>query len=260
MWYLIYFLRRLFNKIGLPKPIIKRKVLSLRYSLLFSKAFLFSFILIIFFTSGFLYNHYFASTEKTKKSNNELTKEYFSKIFIIAIFFMLNFFINQLHLSAYKMQDMVINNYLPNDNYFRVFLLLILILLMGFLTMNKFLPSSLKLGTKFYEGNKDYITLILIILNAFYVFSNILLDPSRYSYLFFGIVSTTGLILHKKVVNIWIIYALLSLFMINNFNFLINVRISKGWSGLHSFIHAFQIAMCLFGLIKEENYQFFGEK
>lgn len=263
MWYFKYlisskFLPFIFNKKPLQTsfPVIKRISLGDEYSNLMSKGVLFVFFIIVIFTGGFLYNNLFTSTEDSKKTGMKITKQYFSKLTLITLIFLLNFFVNELNLFMFKTKDILVKKTIPNNPIFWVFLLLILIFLFGFLTLNsKLVPKSLHLGTKFNQG--DVMTTIFIIINTFYVITNILLSPSNISYMILGLLLTTSLMLNRKIVNIWIIYGVFSLFMMDNLQFLINIKVSKGWSLLHYFIYAFQIASCLFGLIKLENFNFF---
>lgn len=72
--------------------------------------------------------------------------------------------------------------------------------------------------------------------------------------------SLTSLILNGKIINVWIIYGILSLFMINNMRYVNNVNIGPGWIVMHYGIYAFQLAMFFFSLIKLDNFNFFDSE
>jgi hypothetical protein len=266
MWYLYFLIKRLLSKNmnrHKDRPFLKRDRLgNLIHVRLFKKSMIYVLIMLIIFTGGYLFNHYYADTDKKPKTDMEIVKEYFSKVAIIVLFFCLHYFMNRMNLFVYKFTGMGEMHFIPNNGMFWVFVILVLILLFGFLLINsKLVPEQFRLGTKFpkLDGNVgDYIMTGIISFNAFYVFWHILFDPSRLYYILFLALSTTIYFLKNKSINIWIVFAYLSLCMMNNFPNIMDVDISKGWELLHHLVHSFQIAFILFGLIKEKNYNFFS--
>ena len=255
MWYILQLLKKLFSERYIEYPKTWRKILNLRHSSLQSKAILFSFIFIIIFTGGFLYNYYFAKSKNEQSfSKNKVTKQYFSKVTILTLFLILNFFMNEIHIFAYNVQDTYWHT--PSNPNFWIFLFTVTVLLFGFLTLNSNLvPENFHLHYKFYDG--DVISSILLGVNVLYAFLNILKDTASVSYLILLVFSITSLILNSKIVNNWIIYAISTLFMVNNMQYVTNMDVGIGWFIFHYFIYALQLSLFMFGLIKLEDFKFF---
>lgn len=259
-WYLVYRLLSLFGR-NRPQRVVKKSYLTNRHTFLQSKSIFFALMFIVIFTGGFLFNYYVASDEK-KISTNKMVKQYFSKVTLITLFLILNFFMNEIHLFAYRVSD--VYHHIPNNPNFYIFLITVIILMFGLLVLNsKFVPSNFHLNYKFYDtsGKGGKVGVLLLAITGFYAFMNMCMNyHSLISYLVLFAFSTVSLVLNKKVVNVWIIYGILSLFMLNDMQYVINIKIGSGWIILHYFIYALQIAMFLFSLIKLDNFNFFESK
>lgn len=251
MWYIIQWLKYLLSKTGeYPKTI--HKVLTLRYSYLQSKAMFFAFLFVVIFTGAFIYDLYLSESKYKTVEDKELIKQYLSKIAILTIFLILNFFMNKLHLFAYNVQG--IYWHIPSNPIFWIFLFFIIVLLFGLLTLSSDLvPSEFHLHSKF-DGN--FGSSILLGLNAFYAFCNILQDESIISFLVFLVFAGTSLMMNEKVINNWILYGILTLLMINNMQFVNNMEVGNLWIILHYSMYALQLVLFMFGLIKSD-YKFF---
>ena len=221
------------NKITPLAHSIKRKVLNIRHSHLQSRAILFVFLMLLIFSGAFAFDHYVTKTSNTGQLNDlELSKKFFSKVTILTIILLLNFFINELHYFAYKPTD--VYRHFPNNPSFYIFLFGILVLTFGLLVLNSdFIPEidlfaglntrHFKLHYKFYDG--DIGTSVLLAINGFYAFFNILMDTSWVSYLSLFAVLITSLAMNAKIVKVWIIYAVITLMMFNNMQFVNNMKI-----------------------------------
>lgn len=276
MWYIFYklssqFLPFLFSLFGAstkgnsPNPVLKIASLGPNHEYLITKAFIFVLFMIIAFTGGFAYNHFFANTEKNEDDDMEISKKYFSKLTILIIIMLLNFFINKLHLFVYNADELIILRRMPSNSMFYIFFILLLIFLFGFLTINsKLVPEQFHLNTQFFDSEagfiKNLISYSLISICALYALSNVLLDPSWIYYILISILMITSFALNRKQVNIWVVYGLMSLLMIDNYQYIVNVKVSRLWSGIHYIIYAIQLAMIIFGLIKLDNYNFFYQE
>lgn len=257
MWRFIYFVLSLFGR-NRPSPILQKEALNYRYSFLQSKSILFVFLMLIIFTGGFLFDYFF-SNQKNKEKELTVIKKYFSKVTLITLFLLLNFFINELHLVLYKSSD--VYRHIPNNPRFYFIAFMILLFLFGFLIINsKLVPEQFHLNYKFWDakGIGGKISAGLIAFNVLWALLNILINPNEmFSYLLLLSGCITSLVLNRKVVNIWIVYGIISLFMINNLEYVINIDISPAWIYGHYIVYAFQLAMMFFGLIKLENFNFF---
>ena len=273
MWYLFFkigrFFKSFFRIIGAsniargfgnkPSPMMKKAVLDVTHSSIISKAVMFLFLIAVIFAGGNVYNKFFASTENNDLSDEDFSKEFFSKITLLTFVIMLNFYANELHTFMYKVDDILISRTFPNNPNFLLFLFTIAIFYFGFLTINsKLVPADWHLNTTFWEkGKGNYVSMGLLVITGLYTFSNILMDSSFISYMVLFSFFSTSLILNRNKVNVWVIYGLMSLFMTNNLKYIINANIGTGWHILHYLIYAIQIGMTLFGLTKLENYNIF---
>ena len=241
-----------------PKRMLLRPALNITHELLVKKAMIFTMIMVFFLLGGFFYDHYFASSNKEKEKEIDIAKNLLSKIAILTIFLFLNFFINKLHIFMY------IDGQKSFNPYFWPFALLVLILLFGFLTINsKLVPDSLKLNETLWtktENIGNWISLSLLGFVLLYSLLNSVLDPVKYYYILLFIFLFGSLFIMRnkiKKVNMWIFYAFSSLFMINNYQYMTNREVGKSWYLLHYIVYAIQIAMMMFGLIKNHKYNFF---
>ena len=257
-WFLVHNILKLFGK-NRPFPIIKKPSLTNRHSFLQSKSIFFTFLMLVVFTGGFLYNYFVADPSQKSVAEMTTVKQYLSKVTLATLFLLLNFFINELHLFAYNPSE--VYKHIPNNPNFYIFLFAVLALYIGLLTLNsKFVPEKYHLNVKFYDssGIGGKIGASLLAVNAFWCFMNIVMNFNSVisNILLLGF-SMTSLILNKKIINVWIIYGILTLFMINNMRYVNNINIGQGWIMMHYFFYAFQLAMFFFSLIKLEDFNFF---
>ena len=253
MWYIINVIRRLFNKLA-KKPVFKRKALSFRYALLPNKALIFTFFMLTPFIGGYLYDHYFAKTNKEEKSNDaQLTKKLFTKMTLIIFVLIINFFMNELHLFTYLPSDRL--KMIPNNPTFFMFILLVGGLTIGLLTYDKFksaLPKPAILSI-------DYGLLSIM---GIFTISNFLSLPRIRKILMiviFGVIGTV-ITMQQNPLNFkenWLLYAILTFLMENNIQYIINMSVSKVWSLLHYIIYALEIAYVYRYVIQLETPVFF---
>ena len=215
--------------------------------------------MLIIFTGGFLYNYFVTDTSQKNINDMTIIKQYLSKVTLATLFLLLNFFINELHLFAYNPSD--VYKHIPNNPNFYIFLFAVAALLIGLLTVNsKFVPKDYHLNYKFYDssGIGGKIGASVLVVNAFWALMNVFMNYNSFiSNMGLLAFSTTSLILNKKIINVWVIYGIISLFMINNMRYVNNINIGTGWVALHYLFYAFQLAMFFFALLKLEDFNFF---
>ena len=160
----------------------------------------------------------------------------------------------------YKTDDILINKIIPNRGSFRFFVVFTTILLGGIITASSFLvPAKWHLSTTFLDTNEGaYISWGLIAISAIYAAFNVFLDPAYISYLVsMGLIGVSFFI-NKQKINNWIVHGFISLYMIDNFQFLINAKVGGLWKVLHYFFYALQLALTMFGLIKLDKFNLFS--
>ena len=256
MWYIINFVRRLFNKLA-KKPVFKRKALSFRYAVLPNKALVFTFFMLMPFIGGYLYDHYFARTNKEQKSNDvQLSKKIFTKMSLIILVLIINFFMNELHLFCYLPSERL--TMIPNNPTFFMFMLFVGGLTIGLLTYDKFsaaLPSPAL----------DSIDYFLLSIMGLVTISNFLSLPRIRKFLMFivfgAIATAISLKYQGQPQNVlkknWLFYALLTFLMENNIQYVVNMQVSKIWSIIHYGIYALQLAYVYRSVIQMDTPVFF---
>ena len=255
MWYIINFVRRLFNKLA-KKPVFKRKALSFRYALLPRKALIFTLIMLLPFIGAFLYDHYFAKTNKEEKGNDvQLSKKIFNKMTLIIFVLIINFFMNEMHLFTYLPSERL--TVLPNNPTFFMFMLFVGGLTIGLLTYDKFNSALPKEAI----GAIDYG--LISIMGLFTISNFISLPRTRkiLMFLVFGVIATAISLKYQgsplTFKKNWLFYAILTFLMENNIQYVINMQVSKMWSLLHYIIYALELAYVYRYVIQLETPVFF---
>ena len=255
MWYIINFVRRLFNKLA-KKPVFKRKALSFRYALLPNKALIFTLFMLLPFIGAFLYDHYFAKTNTEEKGNDvQLSKKIFNKMTLIIFVLIINFFMNEMHLFTYLPSERL--TMLPNNPTFFMFMLFVGGLTIGLLTYDKFNSALPKEAL----GAIDYS---LIAIMGLFTISNFISLPRTRKILMFlvfgSIVTAISLKYQSSPLTFkknWLFYAILTFLMENNIQYVVNVQVSKMWSLLHYIIYALELAYVYRYVIQLETPVFF---
>lgn len=247
MWYFINYISRFFSP-NLLKPILKIPSLGSNYEFLLGKAVGFSFFILIIFAIGFTLDNLlkiFQSEDYEKEPWMTTTNEFMTKAGVILVIMVLNFFINKLHLFMYGKASGA------DTGRYGVFLLVILILYGGLLVLNSNLvPKQFHLTQEVFN-KKGYITFALYGIFAIYIISNMFFDPSFKGYLFFFLlVAGPYAFNYSDNQNNWIIYAFFTLFMVDNYRYVTNIKVPGVWKIIHYGLYAFQIALMLFSLTK----------
>lgn len=253
MWYF-------FNEKASNPITLKRDVLSLRHSNMISKSLYLYFFFVFIFLGGFLVNKFVFEKSKTKVK----IEKHIPKYGILFMITFLNFYINKLNLFMYKQGDVTLNPMLPNNPNFFNFLICIIIIMGGFLFLNsKFVPEAfhtpeviqIKNPTKYKPG--EYIIIGLFLLNLLYALSNIFLDPDSKAYFAFsvlGLIVIVTLAIYNQGISTSVLFSSLSLFMIDNFKYIINRQVSGIWYKIHYLLYASQIGITIYSLIKSSNF------